>query len=178
MTYEEFEKIAKECGFTHTAPLDISTIDLKQEVRDMCSANTCGKYGKNWSCPPGCGTVDECKEKVQKYTKGILVQTVGDIEDSFDAEGLLAAAAAHDEHVKQLQDEVMKQVDDILILGAGTCKLCKECTYPDNPCRLPKLMHSSMEAYGMLVLEVCKKNNLTYYYGSDHIAYTGCILFN
>ena len=38
MTYEELAKMAEECGFTHTAPLDITTINLKQEVRDMCAS--------------------------------------------------------------------------------------------------------------------------------------------
>ena len=33
-----------------------------------------------------------------------------------------------------------------------------------------------MEAYGMLVLEVCKDNHLGYYYGPNTIAYTGCFL--
>ena len=47
--------LAKEVGFTQAAPLDPATITLKQEVRDMCANNTCGQYGKRWSCPPGCG---------------------------------------------------------------------------------------------------------------------------
>ena len=33
-----------------------------------------------------------------------------------------------------------------------------------------------MEAYGMLVLEVCKANGLKYYYGSDKMAYNACFL--
>lgn len=42
--------LAKEVGFTHAAPLDAATIDLKPEVRKMCADNTCGQYGKRWSC--------------------------------------------------------------------------------------------------------------------------------
>ena len=37
-------------------------------------------------------------------------------------------------------------------------------------------MIASMEAYGMVVLEVCKANGLTYYYGADKMAYTSCFL--
>ena len=29
---------------------------------------------------------------------------------------------------------------------------------------------------GILVLEACKRNNLQYYYGSEKMAYTSCIL--
>ena len=35
---------------------------------------------------------------------------------------------------------------------------------------------ASMEAYGLLVLEVCKANGLQYYYGSDKMAYNSCFL--
>ena len=51
MTYEQLAKIAEEAGFSAWAPLDIATIELKPEVRDMCAA--CHLYGKRWSCPPG-----------------------------------------------------------------------------------------------------------------------------
>ena len=65
---------------------------------------------------------------------------------------------------------------ELMAIGAGTCTRCKQCSYPDAPCRFPNLMTSSMEALGMLVLEVCKNNDLTYYYGPNTIAYTSCFL--
>ena len=36
--------------------------------------------------------------------------------------------------------------------------------------------HGDMEAYGMLVLEVCKANDLQYYYGPTTITYSSCFL--
>ena len=38
MNYEELKSLALESGFTHTAPLDTATIELKQDVRDMCAS--------------------------------------------------------------------------------------------------------------------------------------------
>ena len=35
---------------------------------------------------------------------------------------------------------------------------------------------SSMEAYGMVVMETCKANGMGYYYGPQSIAYTSCFL--
>ena len=177
MDYKDLEQMAKESGFTNTAELDVSTIELKQEVRDMCSKNKCGAYGTTWSCPPGCGTLEECAERIHKFKKGILVQTVGQLEDSLDGEGMMRTAHEHAEHVNAMQEKILAKTKNILTLGAGGCKLCSKCTYPDAPCRQPEKMHSSMESYGMVVMEVCKANNLGYYYGSDHIAYTGCFLY-
>ena len=66
---------------------------------------------------------------------------------------------------------------EALAAGAGCCTVCKECTYPDAPCRFPEQKMSSMEALGMLVLEVCKANDMRYFYGENTIAYTSCFLF-
>lgn len=48
MNYEEVKNLALESGFTHAAPLDTATIELKQDVRDMC-AQGCQQYAKHWS---------------------------------------------------------------------------------------------------------------------------------
>ena len=50
MDIKKLEQMGMEQGFSHVALLDCDTIELKQEVRQMCAADTCHKYGKCWSC--------------------------------------------------------------------------------------------------------------------------------
>lgn len=176
MRYEELSALAKETGFTGWSPLSVSTIQLKQEVRDMCAVNACGQYEKRWSCPPGCGTLEECARRLEGYAHGILVQTVGEVEDGFDFEAMMEIEGEHREHFAAMYEALRERGENVLAIGAGCCTQCVECTYPDAPCRFPEKMVSSMEAYGMLVLEVCKANGLQYYYGSDRMAYTSCFL--
>ena len=176
LNYEQLEKQGLECGFSHVAPLDAGTIELKTEVRKMCEVNSCGVYGKNWCCPPGVGTLEECEARIRRYTRGILVQTVGQLEDAMDAETMMETQAEHQAHFEQMRSKLLQQYPQMLSLGAGTCTRCKECTYPDAPCRFEHNTFASMEAYGMLVTQVCQANNLPYYYGSCTIAYTGCFL--
>lgn len=176
MTYEDLSKIAAESGFTNFAPLDVATIELKPEVRDMCAVNTCGMYGKRWSCPPGCGTLNECAERIKGRTHGILVQTVGEIEDSFDFEAMMEIEAEHKEHFKQMHAALLNADVNVLAIGSGCCTNCRDCTYPNAPCRFPDKLVASMEAYGMVVNEICKANGLSYNYGPEHMAYTCCFL--
>lgn len=173
---ESMRALALKIGFTHAAELDVSTVQLQQAVRDMCSANQCGQYGKNWSCPPGCGELEECRSRVSGYTRGILVQTVGELDDPFDFEGMMDAEKRHKENFMRMHDALRADFPDMLPLGVGCCTRCKECTYPDAPCRLPDERISSMESYGMMVMQVCKDNGMGYYYGSDKVSYTGCFL--
>ena len=176
MNYEELAKLAEASGFTAWVPLDIATIELKPEVRDMCKDNTCGRYDRCWSCPPGCGDLEECAGRLKPFTGGILVQTSGEVEDSYDFEAMMEIDETHKANFEKMYAELRRRGIPVLALGAGCCTRCEKCTYPDAPCRFPDQMVSSMEAYGMLVLDVCKKNNLQYYYGSDHMAYTSCFL--
>lgn len=178
MDYITIAKMAETVGFTHVAKLDPSTLVFKPEVRQMCEVNSCGQYASRWSCPPGCGTLEACKAKASRYRSGILVQTVGELEDELDGEGMIDTEHKHKENFLKLNELLSAQSDDFLALGAGCCTLCKECTYPDAPCRFPNKQISSMESYGLVVMETCKANNLSYYYGKCTIAYTGCFLFN
>lgn len=176
MDYEALAQLAADSGFTAWSLLNPSTIELKSEVRAMCADNACGQYGRRWSCPPGCGTLQACADRLSGYSRGILVQTCGEIEDSFDFEAMAEIEADHKARFSRMYEALRSQCADALALGAGCCTQCPQCTCPDLPCRFPDKMVSSMEAYGMLVLEVCKRNGLQYYYGPNRMAYTSCFL--
>ncbi|MDR2568702.1 MAG: DUF2284 domain-containing protein, partial [Oscillospiraceae bacterium] len=149
--YMELEQIAKECGFTHYAPLDVSTLEFLQEIRDMCNPKQCRNYNKSWSCPPACASLEEMRERVKDYTFGILVQTVGELEDSMDWDGIMETGACHKENFGRMRAALDKKHPSVLAMGAGECKVCQSCTYPDEPCRYPNKMEVSMEAGGLFV---------------------------
>lgn len=175
MTTQELISLAKEYGFETTAPLNVATLTARDEVRDMCAANTCRAYGSNWSCPPACGTIAQCAEKMGKFTRGVLVQTIGELEDSWDFEGIQDAAQKHSARFREIALRLWKEDVTVLPLTAGACPICEQCAYPE-PCRFPDKAISSMEAYGLLVNQVCTDNGVPYNYGSERIAYSGCLL--
>lgn len=176
--WKKIEELAKQAGFACMAYLDCGTIELLDEVRKMCETNSCGMYGKNWACPPGCGDLEECRRKVAGYCRGLLVQTVGELEDSMDFEGMQETERRHKKAFYALAKTLRTEFPKLLPLGAGCCSVCRECTCPEEPCRFPDQCISSMESYGILVSDLCKKNNLSYYYGPNKIAYTSCYLLD
>lgn len=176
LDYKKLEEMGKEAGFTAVVPLDVNTIECKEKVREMCAADKCHRYGHTWTCPPACGTLEEMRRRLTPYSEGILVQTVGEVEDSMDFEAIAEISKAHNESFFALQQQLKAACGSVLPLPQNGCARCKECTYPDAPCRFPEDAGYSMSAYGMLVLEVCKLNSLQYYYGSDHMAFTSCFL--
>ena len=179
---EQINKIVKEaldCGFTTVAPVSIDTIELRDEVRDMCAANKCHAYNTNWSCPPSCGTVEECQKRVNSYEGGIIMETTGVLEDDFDFEAMQETAKKHGKTLVDFTKQLRKEYPelDILPLGAGGCMTCEKCTFPDAQCRFPELQSSPMEGYGMVISDVCKANGITYNHGRGTLTYVGCCLF-
>ena len=163
-------------GFTAAAELDIAKLEPREDVRDMCAADKCRAYGKNWTCPPHCGTLEECREKMQQYSHGILLQTVGELNKTIDTKGYRAAEERHLALFAQYTEQIRREYPDALCLGAGGCRICAVCAWPE-PCRFPKHACSSMEGYGLFVTQVCRDNGLPYYYGEKTVTYTACVLF-
>ena len=81
---ERYLSIAEDCGFDHASPLDVSTLQVEAWVRDTCAEDKCHAYGHNWTCPPACGTLEECEAEMQKYEHGILLQVTGTQEKRID----------------------------------------------------------------------------------------------
>jgi Predicted metal-binding protein len=167
---------AKAFGFSHVGELRCETIELLPDVRSMCASGKCAIYDKNWACPPACGTLAECGERINQFKSGIIVQTTGELEDALDGETMMETEAQHKETFLKFRAVLGEAYPELLALGAGACQQCKVCSYPDSPCRFPQKAISSMEAYGMLVTQVCQDNDIPYYYGDLTITYTSCYL--
>ena len=163
-------------GFSQAAELDVATLTPRAEVRDMCAADKCGAYGKNWTCPPHCGSLEECAEKIRAYRRGILLQTVGKMEKTIDTKAYRRTEQQHLALFRRFADQIREVYPGALCLGSGGCRICGACAYPDI-CRFPEKACASMEGYGLFVTQVCRDNGLAYHYGEKTITYTACILF-
>ena len=168
--------LARQAGFSHSAELDAAVLKPLTEVRDMCSADRCRSYGKSWSCPPACGSIEYAARRISQYCRGLIVQTTGELEDEFDLQAIAVIEARHKKAFLNLARQARLLYPGCLPLSSGACSLCRKCTYPDRPCRFPGKRLSSMEAYGLLVSDVCQKSGLPYYYGPKTITFTACIL--
>lgn len=167
---------AKEMGFDTAVPLDPGILTAREDVRAMCAADKCGAYGKNWTCPPACGTVEECQNRMRQYRRGILLQSVGHMTKTIDSKCYRETERRHLQNFHAFAEEIRKEYPGALCLGAGGCRVCQTCAYP-QPCRFPEKAVSSMEGYGLFVTQVCRDAGVPYYYGEKTITYTACVLY-
>jgi predicted metal-binding protein len=176
LDFEKLAVLAADAGFTCSGKLDVSTLEFLPEVRDMCSADKCHNYNRSWSCPPAVPSLEEMREKVKQYSEGLLVQTVTQLEDGFDFEGMMDAGKRHGAAFYALWRTLRELYPELYPMGSGGCTRCEKCTYPDAPCRFPDELMHSMEACGLLVSKVCTDNGMKYNHGKDTLAYTACFL--
>lgn len=175
-TMQEAIAIAEKCGFTHAGEMNVSKLEFLPEVRQMCAAGKCNRYGKSWSCPPACGELEELEERTRNYQHGIIVQSTGNMDDDFDVETMQETEHLQKQRFFAFVDEMRKREPDCLPMAAGSCTVCETCSYP-KPCRFPEKMIPSMEAYGIFVSKLCEDSGIGYYYGKQTITYTSCILW-
>jgi len=170
-------KIAGTVGFTKYAPVDLSQIVFNKEFRKMCEVNSCRNYGTNYMCPPHVGAADDCIAEVEKYAHGLLVQSIVQLEDSFDFEGMTAGQSIHDTRIRQTIAQIPAEFD-YLFLGAGPCRYCEVCAVKDNVlCRNPAAAISSMEAYCIDVNKTLTNVSLKYNNGEATVSYVGLIMY-
>ena len=178
LNISDYLQLASETGFTHYASLSMDALLFRPEVRDMCSADLCHSYDKSWSCPPAAGSLEVISSRAKGFSRGIIVQTTGALEDDFDIASIRSISEKHAACFDTLVRQIKMICPGCLPMGAGTCRRCRKCTYPDRPCRHPDKLWPSMEAYGLLVSDVCTRSGLGYNYGKCTMTFTSCILID
>ena len=167
---------AKQLGFEEAVALDPRTLVAREDVRSMCAADKCGAYNKNWTCPPAVGTIEECQQTMGQYRRGILLQSVGYMTKDIDSKCYRETERRHMENFHAFAEAIRREYPRALCLGAGGCRVCRSCAYPE-PCRFSERAVSSMEGYGLFVTQVCRDAGVPYHHGERTITYTACVLY-
>ncbi|MBR5559332.1 MAG: DUF2284 domain-containing protein [Oscillospiraceae bacterium] len=169
-----------EFGAKAASVIEVKDITFRPEFREACKRNACGKYNTNWGCPPACGSIEDMMAQAQSYPYALVYQTVSQLEDSFDYEGMQAGKAFYNQVTEQVLKAYAEDFPEkeTLFLNAGACKLCSRCAKLDEqPCRFPDKRTISMEAYGVDVSNLAKVAGMNYINGQNTVTYFGAILF-
>lgn len=169
-----------EWGAHRAAVVPVEQIQFEPAFRKMCESNACGMYGRSWMCPPYVGQVEDLIGKAKQYRWALVYQTVDELEDSYDFEGMMDAGKRMNDLTQKVQNELAGEFgENALHLGAGGCRLCPVCAkQKDEPCRFPQKAISSLEAYGINVSELAKLAGMKYINGENTVTYFGAVLFN
>ena len=167
-------QLCMDYGATKAEEIPVSKIVLQPELRKYCEVNSCGLYGKNYTCPPHVGEVDDLINNLRKYNRAFIWQNIYPLEDSFDFEGMMDGGKHHQEMTLKIANEIYAKLgkDDVLILSAGGCSKCKSCGIKTSePCRHPESALVSLEAYCINVSQIGEVSSLKYINGENTVTY-------
>ena len=163
--YEYFEFTTDELTFS-------------DRIRWICE-HECPMYGKSWACPPGVGTVGNCKVKCLGYKKGLCVSTIVEVADISDIDETLATRPDHEAVTEQVA-ELMKQsgARETYILSTEACAVCDRCAILDGqPCRLPERMHPCVESHGINVVPMLESHGLEFQFGANVVTWISLLFY-
>ncbi len=178
--FERLTRLALDLGASRASVIAVSDIEVDASFRTLCESNACGNYGKNWTCPPDAGEIHELMDRLKSYQYALVYQTVSDLEDSYDFEGMMEAGNRHNRLILAMRDQVADlPLSRVLHLGAGGCRVCEVCAKRTNePCRHPDKAISSLETYGVNVSKLAPVAGMKYINGQNTVTYFGAVLFD
>ncbi|MBE9545858.1 MAG: DUF2284 domain-containing protein [Proteobacteria bacterium] len=151
----------------------------EQRIRELCSEDKCGNFGKHYMCPPYVGSIEEHTDRLERYKNGILLQYSRPLKVNKGRKGAEKAKVDFHHKILQLEDFLRsKGIKDVWGMIGGSCGLCDECKAGFNePCPYPDKARMSLESIAVDVLALLDRFGLDNKFYPDRITWTGCMLF-
>ena len=176
MTDMELIKLAEEAGF-RAAVIPVKEIPVDGSFRKFCEDNLCGKYNANYSCPPGCGTVEEVRERLFHGDKALVLQRIHEVGSYENKEAILKSKKNLNLSIRQLTEELRKEGMNCFCLGYGGCPLCDPCKQvAGEPCAFPQKRISCLSAYCVDVGKLAVKCSMEFAWAPEKLFLFGMIV--
>lgn len=127
----------------------------------------CGKYGRNWRCPPNLPDIDYPK-MFAEFDAGAFIAYSFKIKDFSMFESIRTESSVT-LHKTLLQLEKWMWNHDrptTISFGAGSCKLCKGGCGKER-CNNPYISRSPLEATGVNVIKTAEKFGIEIHFPAD-----------
>ncbi len=179
MEEKEILERAFEEGFAAAAVIPTEQFHFVPEYRVYCEENRCGNYGKNYGCPPDCGTTDEMKEKVRAFQKGLVLQTRWKDVDPMDGEEMKALKREHTGMTSRLVKRLRAEGLEGRPIMAGPCNFCPACGLVEGkPCPHEELRFSCLSAYCIDATRLAESCGMEISWTGGEAAFFSIYLFN
>ena len=158
--------------------IDPKQLEFSDRIRYICRTE-CPRYGQSWACPPGVGSVEECKEKCMGYKECLVIGTITECSDIADIDETLATRPDHEAVTDQVSQLLRDMGVEPYILSTDSCAICENCTCPEGkPCRHPERMHPCIESHGINLIPTLEENGLEFQYGGNIITWYSMLFYN
>ncbi len=176
MNREKLEQGLRELPLYTYFFVDPRALEFSDRVRWICE-HECAQYGKSWACPPGVGSVEQCRQHCLSYNSCLVISTVTEVADITDIDATLATRQEHEAVTDQVARLLRQLGAEPFVLSTESCAICPRCAILDGqPCRFPEKMHPCVESQGINVIPVLERNGLSFQYGQNVVTWISMLL--
>ena len=157
--------------------IDPRELEFNSRIRWICE-NECPMYGKSWACPPGVGSLNQCKGKCLRHENCLLISSIVEVDDIADMEETLATRPEHERLTNEVAD-IMRQLGaEPYILSTEACTICETCAILDGqPCRFPEKMHPCVESHCINVVPILESRGLEFQFGANVVTWISLLFY-
>lgn len=152
-------------------------LDFTSRIRWICE-NECPMYGQTWACPPGVGSINQCKGMCLSFENCLMISTIAEVADITDIQETLATRPDHEALTNEVRDMMREMGTDPYILSTEACAICERCAYLDGkPCRYPEQMHPCVESHSINVVPMLEKRGLEFQFGANVVTWVSLLFY-
>ena len=156
---------------------DPKALEFSDRIRYICQTE-CPRYGQSWACPPGVGSVEDCKNRCLGYRECLVIGTITECSDIADIAETLSTRPDHEAVTNQVRDLFRAQGIEPYVLSTESCAECERCAWLDGkPCYHPDRMHPCVESHGINILPLIEELGLTFQYGENVVTWFSLLLY-
>lgn len=173
----QIKELAQREGFTNAEFLGTDQLQFDWTQRRYCEENACGNFGKNYACPPSCGSPCDMEEQVRTHERALVLQTIQKLQDLTDPEQIRGARGYHNQLTWKLTDRLKEEGVTGLRIMAGPCSACAVCALQEGlPCRFPEKKASCLSAYCICAEKMAESCKMPYWCGENTVAFFSIFL--
>ena len=157
--------------------IDPRELEFSDRIRWICE-HECPMYGKTWACPPGVGTVGQCRSRCLGYQNCLMIATITEVEDISDIDETLATRPEHEAITDQVAELLKAQGVTPYVLSTEACAICDRCAILDGePCRHLDKMHPCVESHGINVVPVMENCGMEFQFGCNVVTWLSLLFY-
>ncbi len=168
---------ALAAGFSRAAEGDAALLTCEERVRAFCTPEKCPNYGESWICPPGCGSMEDCRAVIAARRRVLLLQSLHEDTAGWTGADFARAALEHNRRAWAFTEALRREQPQAYMLTTGGCELCEKCTFPDAPCRRPEKQRGSLSAFGVDVGKLSAALGVDYAFEPGKLRLVACVVY-
>lgn len=176
MDMAKLEAKLQELPLYEYAFLSTDELTFTERVRVICEVE-CPRYNKSWACPPAVGDVSECIARCKAYPNFLMISTITEVSDIANIDETLATRPDHEAVTREVQQMLLEEANEVYVLSTESCAVCKDCAWPDAPCRHKDKMFPCVESHGILVTDLAERRGMDFMVGTNLVTWYSLLFY-